>query len=602
MKLRLPAAPVVALTLIAMLLPVSSASASGTQETFVTMISSGGDYIGAGVNRVYQPGNASIGLSGSPAYVTVSVSGGNQGDDFSLDFAAPPGETLHVGSYERAQRASFRESGRPGIDISGDGRGCNTDSGRFDVKEISTVGSTVTSLWIVYEQHCEGGIPFLIGEVRYNITGDGGIASVGPRNLRWPDADPNQPMGVASVWVTNPTPGPVTLESSSLEGSEDFIVREDGCAGKTLLQNSMCEVLVRYRPTSPGDKTATLTIPEMGGVAHTTTFTGHVRDGVTRFLMFSEKGDYVGGGQDWGYDSSNASINVNGSRKEVHGWLDGANGDWWSFDFTAPDGDVLVAGSTYENAHRYPFNGTGAGIDVSGDGRGCNEETGEFTITQLIFDEYGDLERLGLYFEQHCENGTPALYGIVDYRAKPPTTGPDRTLQVAKNGAGTGSVTSSPAGVDCGGDCSETYSFGKRVELQASPQPGSRFSGWSGACQGTSTCVLKMGRDKDVTATFEENSPEPSVSTIHLHDKTDTEILVGGDVDPNHAGKKVTLTLARKKAGVYKVIVRREITLSAKSKFASRFDRPKAGDCRARVVFPGDHDHAASRDSIRFTC
>jgi hypothetical protein len=39
--------------------------------------------------------------------------------------------------------------------------------------EVNAAGA-VTSLWIVYEQHCEGGRPALIGEVRYAVPGSGG--------------------------------------------------------------------------------------------------------------------------------------------------------------------------------------------------------------------------------------------------------------------------------------------------------------------------------------------------------------------------------------------------------------------------------------------
>lgn len=97
--------------------------------------------IGGGQERLFHSGNASITVSGGPAYVTVSVAGGTSGDSYDFDFAAPPGQQLAPGVYVGAQRAPFREAGRPGIDISGSGRGCNTIEGSFEVKEI-TVGSS----------------------------------------------------------------------------------------------------------------------------------------------------------------------------------------------------------------------------------------------------------------------------------------------------------------------------------------------------------------------------------------------------------------------------------------------------------------------------
>jgi hypothetical protein len=72
---------------------------------------SDGDYVGGGAQRFYHPGNGAITVSGSTAYLTVRVSGGNLGDYFDLEFAAPPGQVLAPGVYDKAQRAPFREEG-----------------------------------------------------------------------------------------------------------------------------------------------------------------------------------------------------------------------------------------------------------------------------------------------------------------------------------------------------------------------------------------------------------------------------------------------------------------------------------------------------------
>ena len=79
-------------------------------------------------------------------------------------------------------------------------------------------------------------------------------------------------------------------------------------------------------------------------------------------------------------------------------------------------------------------------------------------------------------------------------------------LIVAKSGAGTGSVSSSPAGVTCGLTCNATYDSGTVVTLSATPDSASIFSGWSGACSGTGQCLLSMDADKSVTAVFIPNT------------------------------------------------------------------------------------------------
>ena len=75
------------------------------------------------------------------------------------------------------------------------------------------------------------------------------------------------------------------------------------------------------------------------------------------------------------------------------------------------------------------------------------------------------------------------------------------TLTITKAGTGTGSVTSSPAGINCGADCSEPYASGTVVTLTATPDAGSAFAGWSGDADCTDGSVT-MNASKTCTATF----------------------------------------------------------------------------------------------------
>ncbi len=77
------------------------------------------------------------------------------------------------------------------------------------------------------------------------------------------------------------------------------------------------------------------------------------------------------------------------------------------------------------------------------------------------------------------------------------------TLTVAEAGTGTGTVTSSPAGISCQPTCSANFTTGQVVVLTAVAASGSTFAGWSGAgCTGTSTCSVTMSASEAVTATF----------------------------------------------------------------------------------------------------
>jgi hypothetical protein len=75
-------------------------------------------------------------------------------------------------------------------------------------------------------------------------------------------------------------------------------------------------------------------------------------------------------------------------------------------------------------------------------------------------------------------------------------------LEISKNGTGSGTVSSVPAGIDCGPTCSATFDAGP-LTLTFTPSPGSRFTGWSGGeCSGTSICNIDVVSDQAVTATY----------------------------------------------------------------------------------------------------
>jgi hypothetical protein len=82
-------------------------------------------------------------------------------------------------------------------------------------------------------------------------------------------------------------------------------------------------------------------------------------------------------------------------------------------------------------------------------------------------------------------------------------------LKVALAGTGSGTVTSSPAGIDCGDGCGLWAEPGTQFTLTATADPGSSFSGWGGVCSGTSTCVVTLNSDTPVSAWFASDSPPP---------------------------------------------------------------------------------------------
>jgi len=109
---------------------------------------------------------------------------------------------------------------------------------------------------------------------------------------------------------------------------------------------------------------------------------------------------------------------------------------------------------------------------------------------------------------------------------------------------GTGSVTSSPAGISCPSTCVASFAIGAQVKLTATPGTNFVFAGWSGGgCSGTGTCTMTVNSDQSVTATF----TQPSVSVTVVGSGTVTSSPAGincpGTCIANFAvGTKLTLT------------------------------------------------------------
>src|SRR5205823_5387610 len=74
-------------------------------------------------------------------------------------------------------------------------------------------------------------------------------------------------------------------------------------------------------------------------------------------------------------------------------------------------------------------------------------------------------------------------------------------LSVTLAGTGSGVVTSSPAGINCGGTCSATFNSGVLITLTASPDANSVFTGWNG-------CDNSSGASCTVTLTNANRSEE----------------------------------------------------------------------------------------------
>jgi hypothetical protein len=80
---------------------------------------------------------------------------------------------------------------------------------------------------------------------------------------------------------------------------------------------------------------------------------------------------------------------------------------------------------------------------------------------------------------------------------------PPVTLTVVKAGSGSGTVTSAPAGIDCGPTCVADFPANSTVTLTGTPAPGSVLRELTGGgCTGAEPCPVSLTAPTTVTATF----------------------------------------------------------------------------------------------------
>ncbi|AVP96254.1 hypothetical protein C7S18_03185 [Ahniella affigens] len=119
-----------------------------------------------------------------------------------------------------------------------------------------------------------------------------------------------------------------------------------------------------------------------------------------------------------------------------------------------------------------------------------------------------------------------------------------RNITVARNGTGTGSVASSPAGIDCGQDCNELYDSGTVVTLTASPDTQSLFTSWGGVtCLGGNSmpiCTFTVSFDAIATATFSTIVTVPDAPLNPVASPGNAEALISFTPPASDGGSPIT--------------------------------------------------------------
>ena len=102
-------------------------------------------------------------------------------------------------------------------------------------------------------------------------------------------------------------------------------------------------------------------------------------------------------------------------------------------------------------------------------------------------------------------------------------------LTVLKVGSGTGTVTSDPAGIDCGFTCAVKFDLNETLTLKAKASEGSTFQGWQG-CDAEpmeAECEVEMTKAREVKAAF---ASLPQTISKPAHPIAYTEATLRGEV------------------------------------------------------------------------
>ena len=355
--------------LAALVLPVVSATPASAATTSVrssvTMYSDPGDFIGQGAAQLFDSNNAAVRVNGDRSGLTVAVDGGTSGTTFTFQIAPAVGASLSPGVFDRAERSA--SAGRPGLDVYGDGRGCNTVAGSYEVRDVAfAAGGAVSRLHLLYEQHCEGWPAALFGEVRYREPAAAGLVAESS-SVTWPTTYPGVAATVVPVTVRS-VGRSARIASASVTGADAaaFPVRIDGCSGTTLPAGGSCQVFLRAAPTGGGPRPASLVLVDGAGRRTAVQLDASARTGATGLSLKGDPGDSITGGASYAYSPATARFQVAGSRQRVSAVVD-AGTSRFSVDMVPSQGDVLAPG-TYGGAERYPFNGSAPGLNVDGNG------------------------------------------------------------------------------------------------------------------------------------------------------------------------------------------------------------------------------------------
>lgn len=390
-------------------LVVTPARADDSESTF-SFESDSGEYVGKGGNGTLTSDDVTFTSHGTAGQADIRVD--QMGASWYIRLAAPTGSQLTPGTYTDARR--WPATNHPGLDVSGNGNGCNATFGNFTVRSISADATgRVTVLDATFEQHCERATaPALRGTLRYRAPAVAAVVATSSN----PSTVEDQPVTFTAV-VDAGSGGTPTGKVKFREGTTAL--------GSATVTGGLASFTTDDLAVGTHSITAHYSGDATHAAARSAAVQQSVLEGETSVWYLSTSGDHVGRGGTASYTPESATVAVQalGDGNEVQLFFNTAEGSITA-RFAAPQGSDLEIGA-YEDAVRAPFHaGDQPGLSFSaGLGTECGSLTGRFEVHDVGLDIDGNVLLFDASFSQACDS-TPwsPLVGRVRYFTSTRTT------------------------------------------------------------------------------------------------------------------------------------------------------------------------------------
>jgi len=139
------------------------------------------------------------------------------------------------------------------------------------------------------------------------------------------------------------------------------------------------------------------------------------KKGLFEISFSGPKGEWVSDGLNHSFSSKKKTVSIQqNSLNEIIFLYDDFGSEDWDFEFSVPEKFEVTS---YSNAQRNSFRDDGvAGIDIGGDGRGCSDISGKFTVNKVQYDNEGKIIELEIDFTQFCDGDKKALTGNLKFK------------------------------------------------------------------------------------------------------------------------------------------------------------------------------------------